>query len=224
MNSIGGIRSQSLREPRPATHPTAPRRKLGGCRFYSDFTSLTCQIVLLPIQLDYDQVEDARRVPGTREASTRTELDYRTDPEESPRMASAKRRGCFHAGYAVNEWHGAYPHQEQATEGRSNHMRYGPIMRWDCPKNCGYYREWNESLEFMGLVIVHPIYGRITEEVLIYTDITRHSCRLAWMARSRSPKSKVAQTTVRPVPGEDGGNLLALGQSRARVGQIRKVG
>lgn len=72
-------------------------------------------------------------------------------------------------------------------------MRYlGPLYRWDCPRRCGYYREWNESPEFLGSVIIHPIYGRIYEGQLVHIDIKSHSCRLAWMARRRSPKGRLA--------------------------------
>lgn len=146
-------------------------------------------------------------------------MDDHTDKAESLVVASPWRVSSFYPVYAVCERYRANSDQEQTTKGGIEHMK-GPIMRWDCPRKCGYYREWHESAEFLGMVIVHPLYGRVSEEVLIYTDISRHTCRQSWLARRRSPKGTLAKNNVFQMHREGRGYLSASATARLEVGSI----
>lgn len=134
-------------------------------------------------------------------------------------VASPWRVSSFYPVYAICERYRSNTDQEQTTKGGTKHMK-GPIMRWDCPRKCGYYREWHESAEFLGMVIVHPLYGRVSEEVLIYSDISRHTCRQSWLARRRSPKGRVAASNVLPLQRKDRGYMAASSTARLSVGSI----
>ena len=146
-------------------------------------------------------------------------MDDQPHQEQSLVVATPWRVSSFYPVYAICERYRANPNQEQAEKGRADSMK-GPIMRWDCPRKCGYYREWHESAEFLGMVIVHPLYGRVSEEVLIYTDISRHTCRQSWLSRRRSPKGKMAEGKVLPLQRKDRGHISATATARLGVGSI----
>ena len=66
--------------------------------------------------------------------------------------------------------------------------RLGKVMRTECPKNCGWRREWNQVGWWLDRRITHPVYGEIANGRLVLRDIEEHNCiqHLKAVARRRS--------------------------------------
>jgi hypothetical protein len=102
-------------------------------------------------------------------------------------------------------------------------LRGSPFERWDCPLGCGYYREWTETSGWLTTVIIHPLYGRISQGDLLIRDITFHTCRSFWMAYRRSPKGRMEVAAMRQVQENAKQKLPADGPARTRMVGGRKA-
>src|SRR5215469_16909058 len=59
------------------------------------------------------------------------------------------------------------------------------VERWDCPKRCGYYREWNNHYSYLNRIMVHPVWGRVNYFHLVNLDIMWHDCDQYLLALER---------------------------------------
>ena len=97
----------------------------------------------------------------------------------------------------------------------------GPIVHWDCPRNCGYFREWHASPEYLYEVVNHPFYGPILAEELVAYDITTHSCGLARLAHSKARAARMAREEVPEVYPAHGNAIYSPDAPREGLGRIR---
>ena len=50
------------------------------------------------------------------------------------------------------------------------------IERTTCPRKCGWERPWTNSQEWLDQVIVHPVWGKVTNNESMHKDIFYHNC------------------------------------------------
>jgi hypothetical protein len=73
------------------------------------------------------------------------------------------------------------------------------IKRWVCPRDCGWYREWNDEPAYLNSQYIHPFYGLVSGKECMERDIHEHICGLYRLARSHAPKAQVAVRALRAV-------------------------
>lgn len=60
-----------------------------------------------------------------------------------------------------------------------------------CPRNCGWFRAYTRSDEWMKRMVAHPLYGLILESDLVRIEVQDHSCREYRNAIIRKNRRKV---------------------------------
>ena len=102
----------------------------------------------------------------------------------------------------------------------------GQIARWECPRNCGYFREWHAHNDYLQELVWHPLYGVVTGEELVQLDIGTHSCGWARLSHSRAEQARMAREEVPTVYPKHGFPIYSphapgagLGPVRARIGE-----
>lgn len=95
------------------------------------------------------------------------------------------------------------------------------IVRWECPRRCGYFREWHATPTYLTQFIDHPLYGLISGEELVERDISTHSCGFFRNAHSKAEQARLAREEMPAVYGADSNPIHPAHVSRAGVGSIR---
>lgn len=69
----------------------------------------------------------------------------------------------------------------------------GRIARWECPRGCGFFREWHAHDDYLQAVVDHPLYGQLLGIELVQIDIGTHTCRQGRLAHSRAKAATLAR-------------------------------
>jgi hypothetical protein len=73
------------------------------------------------------------------------------------------------------------------------------IKRWTCPRQCGWFRDWNDQPEYLKFYYIHPTYGLVSGEEAKDRDIANHVCGFYRLAKSHTKQGKVATPILRAV-------------------------
>lgn len=100
----------------------------------------------------------------------------------------------------------------------------GKIARWECPRNCGYYREWHAHNDYLQELLFHPLYGLVTGEELVQLDIATHSCGLSRYSHSKAEQARMAREEMPNVYPKHGIPIHSPHAPGAGLGPIRTRG
>lgn len=100
----------------------------------------------------------------------------------------------------------------------------GKIARWECPRNCGYFREWHAHPDYLQELLFHPLYGLVTGEELVQLDIGTHSCGFSRYSHSKAEQARMAREEVPTVYPKHGIPIHSPHAPGAGLGPIRARG
>lgn len=100
----------------------------------------------------------------------------------------------------------------------------GKIARWECPRNCGYFREWHAHNDYLQELLFHPLYGLVTGEELVQLDIATHSCGLSRYSHSKAEQARMAREEMPNVYPKHGIPIHSPHAPGAGLGPIRARG
>lgn len=59
------------------------------------------------------------------------------------------------------------------------------VIRYKCPRGCGWYRDYSENPDWLYARIVHPVWGAVSNRQGARLDILNHDCNAHWVAQAR---------------------------------------